>query len=449
MIHEHEALELASAAIDFGLSPELERELTLSLRECPVCAERAASYREQILLMRRLPDLDASDFDAAARHGGSDVRSDGNALTNGARARGGSAGRAAPRSRGRRGCPARSTQRAVGDPHDAAARRCERPDRLEPVAIFLASRRRRGREQRPHLPGRLAVDSIAEVVSAQPPGPIRASRRDSSIMYEPLLPVGVRLFVDEGPVVADGYDWYRVAPIGTDLPTGWVARGDHDATPWIAPANGNCPSVPVEIASLTPMHPLERLACFGNEPLAFRAVIEGGAGDGWIAGAHLNGDGEAGDSGYVLEVVPASDLEPGDLPDGRAAALVGALDDPRCADLVDGVLDCRTRFRVTDVSLDAVALNAGDLAMTTTDDLRVRDRPVVEDAGKRELLPGARNWRSSAGRLSLPAIRGTGSWCQPSGRPTAGGASAGLPPRARTAKCGSARRSSTVRRRRT
>jgi hypothetical protein len=61
MIHEHEALELASAAIDFGQTPEVERELTLTYRDCPVCAERAASYHEQIRMMRRLPVRDASE----------------------------------------------------------------------------------------------------------------------------------------------------------------------------------------------------------------------------------------------------------------------------------------------------------------------------------------------------------------------------------------------------
>ena len=53
---------------------------TLSLRECPVCAERAASYHEQIRLMRRLPVLDASDatrrrVTAAAMSGRAETRS--------------------------------------------------------------------------------------------------------------------------------------------------------------------------------------------------------------------------------------------------------------------------------------------------------------------------------------------------------------------------------------
>src|SRR4029450_5016779 len=80
MIHEHEALEIASAGMDFGLTPEVERELALTYRECPVCAERAASYHEQIRLMRRLPVLDASEatrqrITEAALSGRRDTRS--------------------------------------------------------------------------------------------------------------------------------------------------------------------------------------------------------------------------------------------------------------------------------------------------------------------------------------------------------------------------------------
>jgi hypothetical protein len=53
-----------------------------------------------------------------------------------------------------------------------------------------------------------------------------------SAKLDPLLGLGTKLRVIEGPVVADGYDWYLVQAI--DLPhRGWVAAADHDGAPWI------------------------------------------------------------------------------------------------------------------------------------------------------------------------------------------------------------------------
>jgi serpin B len=67
---------------------------------------------------------------------------------------------------------------------------------------------------------------------------------DDSIRYEPLLPLGTRLAVLGGPVVAGSYTWYDVAPIGVQLAGGlthgWVAIAGTDGTPWlgVAPTPG-------------------------------------------------------------------------------------------------------------------------------------------------------------------------------------------------------------------
>lgn len=53
-----------------------------------------------------------------------------------------------------------------------------------------------------------------------------------SAKLDPLLGLGTQLRIIEGPVSADGYDWYLVQAI--DLPhRGWVAAADHDGAPWI------------------------------------------------------------------------------------------------------------------------------------------------------------------------------------------------------------------------
>jgi anti-sigma factor RsiW len=78
-----------------------------------------------------------------------------------------------------------------------------------------------------------AAGSILEVVTSD----LRvrtAPTVDNAISakLEPLLDQGTQLRVIEGPVTADGYDWYHVQAIG--LPhDGWVAAADHDGAPWI------------------------------------------------------------------------------------------------------------------------------------------------------------------------------------------------------------------------
>ena len=53
-----------------------------------------------------------------------------------------------------------------------------------------------------------------------------------SAKLEPLLNTGAHLKVLDGPVRADGYDWYEIEAL--DLPhRGWVAAADHDGNPWI------------------------------------------------------------------------------------------------------------------------------------------------------------------------------------------------------------------------
>ena len=60
MIHEHDALELASAAMDFPLSEEDADKLREAVADCPICAERASAYRRHGRLLSELPQFEAS-----------------------------------------------------------------------------------------------------------------------------------------------------------------------------------------------------------------------------------------------------------------------------------------------------------------------------------------------------------------------------------------------------
>jgi anti-sigma factor RsiW len=393
MIHEHEATELASAAIDFGLTPELDAELAVNLRDCPVCAERAASYREQIRLMQRLPVIDASDATrrrvAAAAMGGAG-RSDRSplmlllaaallvalllALTAAAGAM----------------LQNRKPQDLLADAPSASPAQTARLESSGPSAAPVDA-------AGAVFPDQLAPDSLAEVVEANirvrsKPGVSADSKRLS-----PFLQPGDRLFVVDGPVIADNYDWYQVVPIGTDparpgskLPSGWVSRGDHDATPWIKPVEPDCPAVPVDVGQLTSIHPLERVACFHDTKLSFWAVVDSGTETGWIAESYAGASADAQVAGLDLALRPLFTGSTS-LPQGRPMLLDGNFDDNECRKAGSDALktlQCRAQFATSRATDDDLALDADIPAITVTDDLRVRSQPIVDDASaKFELLP--------------------------------------------------------------
>jgi serpin B len=64
---------------------------------------------------------------------------------------------------------------------------------------------------------------------------------DTSVRYEPLLPLGTELRVIGGPVSGSGYVWYEVTPVSFVLADGaehgWVAMAGRDGEPWIALAD--------------------------------------------------------------------------------------------------------------------------------------------------------------------------------------------------------------------
>ena len=97
---------------------------------------------------------------------------------------------------------------------------------------------------------------------------------DDSLKLDPLLPVGSRLYVLDGPVSASGYAWYQVAPLMLrNLPSGWVASADRDGEPWIAAEDFDCPPVPTDFRSLAALPPGVGLACFPRVPITVEARV--------------------------------------------------------------------------------------------------------------------------------------------------------------------------------
>ena len=101
---------------------------------------------------------------------------------------------------------------------------------------------------------------------------------DRSVIDRVMLDAGKLLFVTDGPVAADGYDWYHVQPFGEAdsfrirwPSAGWVAAASQQGDPWVAARVTACPrSTDLEMDRLAKLHPLEALACFGDRTIRVR-----------------------------------------------------------------------------------------------------------------------------------------------------------------------------------
>ena len=424
MIHEHEALELASASLDFPLTPEEQQELDAALADCEICAERVAAYRSQHRLMAQIPAFEVSEqtqrrIMKAAVAGRADSRPPMLLLAAAlllALTLAMVAGVGALLNRQQQ-----TPDLGVAEPSSSPIATVA-PSLTLPTPAPVAS-------PSPGVvgaPDAIPKDSIVRVVSDNLRARSAPRVADDSVRFEPLLKTGDRLFVVGGPVVADDYEWYEVAPVNIDdkrpwstLPSGWIARGDHDGTPWVTIDKPRCPAEPIDIDALAGMHALERLACFESRPLAFRAVILGegsptvcnveagqwpctrgpewlaGTG-GWIGQSHTGRDTGSPTSGPDMTIDVAGAVRSADLPNGQVVAVEGAFDHPASqactavappageAPLTDEAsqLRCRTRFVVTKAVPAPNALTPGTAAVTVSNNVRVRSLPVVSDDSK-------------------------------------------------------------------
>ncbi len=133
------------------------------------------------------------------------------------------------------------------------------------------------------------VSASAEGISVRTE-PTTAAERIAS------LAGGERVYVVAGPVEADGYSWYLVAPgedrAATDCSDpqsaalacaeelGWAASASREGDPWMEPVALECPSELGTEAYLA-LEATERLACAGDAPwrlLAFLAPETQGRG---------------------------------------------------------------------------------------------------------------------------------------------------------------------------
>jgi hypothetical protein len=186
------------------------------------------------------------------------------------------------------------------------------------------------------------------------------------------------VYVLEGPVLADGFEWYRVAPIeyegmGTIGPPfiGWMAAGD-GVDSWLVVEHISCPEGPFTLEDVTQTATTTnwatRLACLRGQELTFR---------GWFPELPPDVSGECSYEPAFLMCTFAVDIRPIEMsfydprnanrldfavdPDsgavfpsrGQWIEITGHWDDPASAlcptDTDLGTLSCRIQFVVTSV----------------------------------------------------------------------------------------------------
>jgi hypothetical protein len=132
----------------------------------------------------------------------------------------------------------------------------------------------------PMWPERIHTDAVAEVVTTDlvvrtEPG----TDASTSQVLQPTLAAPQLLYVVDGPVAADGYDWYLVEPFAPDylphqpVPHGWLPAGGRDGEPWIASTTLSCP--PASLDASSRLSDVARLACYGNQALTLEGTFGG------------------------------------------------------------------------------------------------------------------------------------------------------------------------------
>lgn len=225
----------------------------------------------------------------------------------------------------------------------------------------------------------LHPDGVAQVVTTDLVSRSAPGTAGDSEIYPGVLDAPTLLFLLEGPVMADGYDWYLVAPfeeflsdIAPEWPRlGWVAAASRADEPWIAPWAGDCPDPTLEAIHGRPYYLL--LACFGAETLALAGTFDGcftsdpvSVSPSWLAssGCRLVPFGWEPEGvfsgGLVLRLGPDVGMP---SENGAAIRVVGHFDDAAARTCSENtppgdaetppalvILRCRAQFVVTDVS---------------------------------------------------------------------------------------------------
>ena len=224
----------------------------------------------------------------------------------------------------------------------------------------------------PSNPGKVRVGTAAVTVVDGVRVRSKPAVSDDSAKFEPLLPLGTRVSVLDGPVSASGYDWYDVKPVAGTLPGGWVASRGRDGDLWLVAADFDCPPLPTDFRSLAALPSPVGLVCFPRKPITVRARLVGCNCDvdgAWYTPSWFSRGGGTSEllvapnmtspppdmaDWFVLNLDPAGQ-HPNVLPVGKIVQVTGIFDHPAAASCTYTEMDgepvpsqgCRLEFAVT------------------------------------------------------------------------------------------------------
>jgi hypothetical protein len=194
-------------------------------------------------------------------------------------------------------------------------------------------------------PPRFIHGAIAQVVTTDLVVRSAPGTGPESRIYQERLASPTLLYVFDGPVAADGYDWYLVLPRNLSfLPSGyhvgWVAAAGKDGEAWIGDATPQCPEPTLE--DIVALSDVAMLACFGSQSLGLEGWISTcSARDPAIASPYIWASRcSVEDSGYPVDVVPSpggleiwfdGDIGAQPSAESRLSRITGHFDDLRSA----------------------------------------------------------------------------------------------------------------------
>lgn len=376
--HER-ARELAAADLDFELAPFERAELDGHLSTCVDCRRFAVELRVDAQALTRLPQVDAPDRVTRAVVSGQQRPAVGRLALLAATL--GSVAIAV-------GVVFGSGRLQFGSSTGAAAPTA--PEDSSAPAITAAASQGPAASAEASSPPALQVGGVADVLVTSLRVRTKPDRSASSLRLVPFLSAPRQIAILGGPVTADDYQWYFVAPVdlkseftplngsANGRPWGWVASESREGEPWIAPAEARCPETPTTMDEIAALEGLTGLVCFTSEPLTVSAVVEGSSCKEPLGG-ELDPSWFAGDApaafvppsagqkcGYTPPIDPSAALPEGGLHalNGRKVLVTGVFDHPAARDCVyrppdgpavtgpEGAIRCRMAFAVTAIVTD-------------------------------------------------------------------------------------------------
>jgi len=117
------------------------------------------------------------------------------------------------------------------------------------------------------LAGMFAPDEIAVIVTTNLAVRSAPGTGADSEIYVEGYDAGLAVFVIDGPVFANGYEWYLIDPVRPrftlgEYPAGWVAAAGKDGEAWLGPDADTCATPPA--VDLVHLERQRALACYGS-----------------------------------------------------------------------------------------------------------------------------------------------------------------------------------------